>query len=308
MGTPAAAVPSLERLISAGHDIAAVYTQPDRPSGRGKRISMPAVKEYALDRGLSVMQPLKIKTPEALETFRSHGADAAIVVAYGRILPTAFLEMYPKGAINLHFSLLPKYRGAAPVNWAIVNGDKVSGVTTMKMDAGLDTGDILLQSETAIGSDENAVELMDRLSHLGAELLIETLDGIDSIVPSPQDDSMATYAPLLHKEDGRIDWTMPAAKIVDRIRGFQPFPTSFTTFRNQRLTVWEARASNAAPPLAVSAAGTICEAAGEALKVVCGEGSIIEITELQPEGKRRMTAADFMNGSRPAVGEILASE
>lgn len=308
MGTPAAAVPSLERLISAGHDIAAVYTQPDRPSGRGKRISMPAVKEYALGRGLSVMQPLKIKTPEALETFRSHGADAAIVVAYGRILPTAFLEMYPKGAINLHFSLLPKYRGAAPVNWAIVNGDNVSGVTTMKMDAGLDTGDILLQSETAIGSDENAVELMDRLSHLGAELLIETLDGIDSIVPRPQDESMATYAPLLHKEDGRIDWTMSAAKIVDRIRGFQPFPTSFTTFRNQRLTVWKARASNAAPPLAGSAAGTICEAAGEALKVVCGEGSIIEITELQPEGKRRMTAADFINGSRPAVGEILASE
>ena len=307
MGTPAAAVPSLERLIACDHDIVVVYTQPDRPSGRGKKLSMPPVKEYALSKGLTVMQPVKVKTPDALETFRSHGADAAVAVAYGRILPPAFLEMYPKGAINVHFSLLPKYRGAAPVNWAIVNGDAVTGVTTMKMDAGLDTGDILLRSETAIGSDENAVELMDRLSHLGADLLMDTLDVIDSIVPTPQDDPLATYAPLLKKEDGRIDWTMPARQVVDRVRGFQPFPTSFSTFRNQRLTIWKARVSNVSVASEFPAA-TICESTGEVLKVVCGEGSVIEITELQPEGKRRMTAADFINGSRPAVGEILASK
>src|SRR5215218_3313979 len=197
MGTPAAAATSLQRVIEDGHEIAAVYTQPDRPSGRGNKIVFSPVKEVAIAAGLPVLQPLKIKTAEAANEFRGFGADVAVVVAYGRILPESFLTAFPHGAVNVHFSLLPKYRGAAPVNWAIVNGEKESGVTTMKMDVGLDTGPTLLQEATEIREGENAVELMTRLGELGAELLSRTLSGIDELVPKPQDDSLATIAPIM---------------------------------------------------------------------------------------------------------------
>lgn len=300
MGTPQAAVPSLERLVADGHEVVAVYTQPDRPSGRGHKLAASPVKESALQFGLQVVQPSKLRTDEALVEFENFGADLAVVVAYGRILPDAFLAAYPKGCVNVHFSLLPKFRGAAPVNWAIVNGESVTGVTTMQMDSGLDTGDILLQAETGIGSEENSIDLMGRLSVLGAELLSRTLDDLDGIVPRDQDDTMATLAPILKKEDGRFDWGLPAALIERRIRGFQPFPTTYTTFRGKRLTLWRAKVimdhAGAASP------GTILEAKGDTLIVTCGERSL-RISELQIEGRKRVGVRDFLNGVNLQTGE-----
>ncbi len=244
MGTPLAAVPTLEQILDDGHEIVAVYTQPDRPKGRGNKIAAPPVKEFALDNNLEIFQPTKIKTVEAAEFFKNHYADLAVVVAYGRILPESFLNAFPKGCINVHFSLLPKYRGAAPVNWAIVNGEKTTGITTMKMDAGLDTGDILLQSETEIGDNEDAIELMARLSFEGAKLLSETLKNLENIELKKQIENQASYAPILTKEDGRIFWDSRAATIRNHIRGFQPFPTAYTSFQNKKFTVWKAETAN----------------------------------------------------------------
>jgi methionyl-tRNA formyltransferase len=305
MGTPQAAVPSLERCLSDGHEVVAVYTQPDRPSGRGNKITFSPVKECALGHGLPVHQPLKIKTPEAIELFRSHQADVAVVVAYGRILPETYLTAFPHGAINVHFSLLPKYRGAAPVNWAIVNGERETGVTTMRMDAGLDTGDILLQHATAIGGRETSIELMERLSFLGADLLSETLARLDSLNPVQQDHDQATFAPIMKREDGLVDWHMTAVDISNRVRGFQPFPSAFTYFRTGKLTFW-ASSDLEADDLGGNP-GEIVRAELDDLRVACGRGTILKIKELQPEGKRRMAVRDFVNGSKPAVGEVFGS-
>lgn len=303
MGTPHAAVPSLERLLDDGHEVAAVYTQPDRPSGRGSKIVFSPVKQFAMDRGLPVMQPSKIRTAEALEELLSYTSDIAVVVAYGRILPETFLRAFPRGAINVHFSLLPKYRGAAPVNWAIVSGETTTGVTTMLMDSGLDTGDILLQREAKIGAKENSIELMERLSFVGADLLSETLESLDSVVPVPQNNENATYAPIMRKEDGAFNWSMTANEISRRVRGFQPFPTTYCYLHGKRLTVW-----SAGEDAAVSAderPGTILAAKGDELMVACGGSSVIRIDELQLEGKRRMKARDFLNGIAVRVGELL---
>src|SRR5882762_9187265 len=218
MGTPESAVPSLRRLLADGHEVVAVWTQPDKPAGRGKKLHQSPVKEFALAHGLTIHQPTKIKTPEAKELFTSHRADAAIVVAYGRILPPEFLEAQRLGCINLHFSLLPRYRGAAPVNWAIVNGEKETGVTTMRIVSELDAGPVLLQSLTQIGATETAPELMNRLAETGAELLGETLAGIEHIELKPQTNADATYAPMLTREDGLIDWTMNAVAVERRVR------------------------------------------------------------------------------------------
>lgn len=305
MGTPQAAVPSLERLWRDKHEIAAVYTQPDKPSGRGNRISFSPVKEFAVQNNLNVFQPVKIKTPEASELFASHKADVAVVVAYGRILPETFLQAFPRGAINNHFSLLPKYRGAAPVNWAIVNGETKTGVTTMRMDAGLDTGGILLQRETEIGESENAIELLSRLALLGADLLSETLAMLDELTVQPQNDSKATFAPIMKKEDGAIDWTFSAGEINNRVRGFQPFPTSFTKFQDKKLTIWKAETIKS-EILEAGKAGEILEARGEQLIVACGNQTALKIEELQIEGKRRMTARDFLNGVKINAGEKLS--
>lgn len=301
MGTPAAAVPTLERILRDGHEVAAVYSQPDRPSGRGNNISFSPVKQFAVDNGLPVFQPVKTKTPETLETFRSHGADVAVVVAYGRILPETFLNAYPKGAINVHFSLLPKYRGAAPVNWAIVSGETRTGVTTMKMDAGLDTGGILLKRETDIGTSETTPELMQRLSVLGADLLSETLAMHDELVPQPQEESLATFAPIMRKEDGLIDWNLNAQDIANRVRGFQPFPTAFTSYQGRKLTLWRGEAQEGDFS---DFPGKILEAKGDNLVVSCG-GQVLKIDELQIEGKRRMPVRDFLNGTKVQVGEVL---
>ena len=300
MGTPAAAVPTLEKILNDGHEVVAVYSQPDRPSGRGNKISFSPVKQFAVDKGLPVFQPVKIKIPETIGTFREHGADVAVVVAYGRILPENFLSAYPKGAINVHFSLLPKYRGAAPVNWAIVNGEARTGVTTMKMDAGLDTGGILLKRETAIGETETTPELMERLSMLGADLLSETLAMHDELVPQAQAESLATFAPIMRKEDGLIDWKSGAEDITNRVRGFQPFPTAFTSYQGKKLTLWKVGALDSFP----GAPGEIVEAKGDNLVVSCGSETL-NIYELQIEGKRRMSVRDFLNGTKVQVGEVL---
>lgn len=303
MGTPQAAVPSLQKILADGHEIVAVYTQPDRPSGRGNRLTAPPVKDFAVENNLQVFQPTKIKTPEALEAFKSHAADVAVVVAYGRILPQTFLEAFPKGAINVHFSLLPKYRGAAPVNWAIVNGEDKTGVTTMQMDAGLDTGNMLLQTETEIGKEENSVELMQRLSIVGADLLSETLKNLDNLEPVPQNHDAATIAPIMKKEDGLISWMLSARQITDRVRGFQPFPTAFTFYEGKKLTVWRCQPSDAAQTL--KQPGEILAAKGDNLQIFCGGDSVLQIDELQIEGKKRMATRDFLNGIKMQVGEKL---
>lgn len=303
MGTPAAAVPSLAALVEAGHEIAAVWTQPDRKAGRGKRLTAPPVKVYAEEKGIPVYQPPKIKNEETAREFAAHDADAAVVVAYGKILPRAFLEAYPHGCINVHFSLLPRYRGAAPVNWAVVNGEEMTGVTTMKMDEGLDTGDILLQKKTPIADDETADHLTGRLAHLGAGLIVETLSRIDKIKPLKQEESKASYAPLMKKEDGRIDWFSDAADIERRVRGFQPFPRSYTSSPYGRLTIWKCRpvvdhTSKVEP-------GTVLKAEEGKLAVACGEGTAVLIEEIQQEGKRKMSVEEFLNGAAIKAGDVL---
>lgn len=303
MGTPAASVPTLERLLSGGHDVTAVYSQPDRPSGRGNKIVNSPVKEFALANGLAIFQPAKIRTPDARDGFRSHAADVAVVVAYGRILPEAFLTAFPMGAINVHFSLLPKYRGAAPVNWAIVHGESVTGVTTMQMDAGLDTGPILMQRETAIAEDETAIELTQRLAVLGADLLSETLANYGELKPIHQNETEATAAPLMRKDDGLISWMLEASDISNRVRGFQPFPTAFSYYKGRKLTIWRSRRIDVWHKSLEP--GQIISATGDELLVFCGGDSVLQIDELQLEGKRRVSARDFINGVRPQVGEML---
>ncbi len=294
-----AAAVSLRRLIDDGHEMAAVYTQPDRPAGRGNKLTMSAVKEMALEQGIEVLQPEKIRTAEVIEQFRAFNADVAVVVAYGRILPKDYLTAFPHGAINVHFSLLPKYRGAAPVNWAIVNGESKTGVTTMQMDEGLDTGDILEQVETPIGVRENAIELMARLGELGAEAISNTLTRLKSFEPLKQDDSAMTLAPIMKKSDGQIDWTMSATEIERRIRGFQPFPSSFTSLDGQRVVLYSASVEASERDAEV---GTVIEAKSR-LVVQCGRESQLVVDELQMEGKRRMPAREVLNSGKIAVGQ-----
>lgn len=303
MGTPESAVPSLRRLITDGHEIVEVWTQPDRPAGRGNKLHPSPVKEFAVEHNLSVHQPLKIRTPEAKQRFTSNQADAVIVVAYGRILPPEFLVAHQHGCINLHFSLLPRYRGAAPVNWAIVEGERETGVTTMRIVEELDAGPVLLQRATEIGESETAPELMTRLAEIGADLLSETVRGIESIDPKPQRKEDVTFAPILKREDGLIDWSADSYTIARRVRGFQPWPGAFTTFRSHRLIIREAT-PEWIEQLRFSP-GQIIEARGDRLLVACGDGTALRIFELQPEDSRRMTARDFLNGAHVQVGEML---
>jgi methionyl-tRNA formyltransferase len=303
MGTPEASVPALRRCLEDGHEVVAVWTQPDKPSGRGKKISFSPVKEFALARGLAVHQPARIKTEEAKSLFASHGAEVAVVVAYGRILPEEFLRAPRRGCINVHFSLLPLYRGAAPVNWAIVNGEQETGVTTMFVEPELDSGPILLQRRTRIGHKETAPELMERLSETGAELLGETLAQLTVITPRPQHDRDATFAPLLRKEDGLINWENDAFALERCVRGFQPWPNAHTSFNSRGLIVWKAEPvvleTNDGPP------GDVIAAHGDELVVKCGEQTALRLIEVQPEAKRRMTARDFLNGLHLKVGDRL---
>ncbi|MET0622994.1 MAG: methionyl-tRNA formyltransferase [Pyrinomonadaceae bacterium] len=300
MGTPESAVPTLRRCVVEGHEVVGVWTQPDKPAGRGNKLKASPVKKYALSVGLEVHQPSKIRTEESLALFTAREFDAAVVVAYGRILPPSFLRAPRLGCVNVHFSLLPKYRGAAPVNWAIVRGEYRTGVTTMLMDEGLDTGPVLLQRETVIGERETAPELLERLSTEGAELLAETLARFDEIEPRSQDNEDATLAPILRREDGLIDWTMESVQIARRVRGLQPWPNAFTQFRGQKLVVWKASGPGGNP--GECRPGEVIHARGDSLYVACG-GGIVELLEVQLEGRNRVGARDFINGMRVQVGE-----
>jgi methionyl-tRNA formyltransferase len=306
MGTPDSAVPSLHRLLSDGHEVAAVWTQPDKPAGRGDKLHAPAVKDFALAHGLKVEQPQRIRTAESKALFASYNADLAVVVAYGRILPDEYLSAPRLGCINVHFSLLPHYRGAAPVNWAIVNGEEKTGVTTMFVKEELDSGPILLQREAQIGSMETSPQLMQRLAKIGGELLGETIKLLDALKPVSQDDSKATFAPLLTKANGLIDWTRDAYKIERSVRGFQPWPNAFTQWHSQRLILWKATphddAEHSAGP------GEVIAAHGDDLIVTCGGKTALRLLELQLEGKRRMVARDFINGTHVKVGDFIGQD
>ena len=304
LGTPAFAVPTLERLVAAGHQVLAVVTQPDRPRGRGQHPSPPPVKEAAARMGLPVRQPERVKLPEAVEFLRALGAEAMVVVGYGQIIPQSVIDLAPLGIVNVHASLLPKYRGAGPVQWAILNGETRTGVTTMRIDAGLDTGDMLLQTETEIGPDENAVELGQRLADMGADLLVKTLAGLaaGSIVPRKQDSSQATWARLLKKEDGIVDWSQPAQSIHNRVRALQPWPGAHTTFRGQPLHVWKARVHTGVDTADRSVCATLLSL--KPLVVRCGSGGL-ELLEVQLEGRKRISAADFANGQRLVENEDI---
>lgn len=306
MGTPDSAVPSLQRLLSDGHDVVAVWTQPDKPAGRGDKMHAPPVKDFALAHNLKLEQPQKIRTQESKALFASYQADLAIVVAYGRILPVEYLGAPRLGCINVHFSLLPNYRGAAPVNWAIVNGEEKTGVTTMFIMEELDSGPILLQREAQIGSTDTAPELMQQLSEMGAALLGETLDRFDAIKPISQDESKATFAPLLTKANGLIDWSTDAAAIERRVRGFQPWPNAYTQWKSHRLIVWKALPGENAQQLA--APGEVIAAHGDDLIVSCGEKTALRLLEAQLEGKRRMVARDFLNGSHLKIGDRFGQD
>jgi methionyl-tRNA formyltransferase len=301
MGTPESAVRSLHRLLDDGHEVVSVWTQPDKPAGRGDKIHLPPVKQFALEHGLKIDQPTKLRTDEAKSLFSSYNADVAVVVAYGRILSPEFLVAPKRGCINVHFSLLPKYRGAAPANWAIANGEKETGVTTMFIEEELDSGPILLQRETTVSEAETAPELMERLSVIGADLLSETLRGFDTIIPRKQDDAQATFAPILTRHHGLIDWTMPAVDIERRVRGFQPWPNAHTQHNGKRLIIWAAAVTETAAN--VSTPGEVIDARGEHLIVKAGEDSALRIVELQPESKRRMSVRDFLNGTHLQPGE-----
>ena len=304
-GTPQFAVPTLSALIAAGHSVRLVVSQPDRPSGRGQQLSVPAVKQRALELKLPITQPQSIKNnAEFRAQIEALRPQAIIVVAYGRIIPQWMIDLPPLGNLNAHASLLPKYRGAAPIQWAIANGETVTGVTTMRIDAGLDTGDMLLQAETPIAPDDTAETLSPKLAELGAALMVETLQRLEAgkLTPTAQDNSRATLAPILKKEDGRIDFSRSAQEIHNRLRGFQPWPGAFTTFHGKSLAVISARPLGPGGDLVP--AGRI-RLIGDRLLVGAARDTALEILELQPEGKKKMPVADFVNGYKPKSGEML---
>jgi methionyl-tRNA formyltransferase len=303
-GTPLFAVPSLERLAAAGFELQLVVTQPDRPQGRGMELTAPPVKQSAIKLGLPVIQPEKIKKNEEFQSqLKALRPEAIIVVGYGRIIPPWMLHLPPHGNINVHASLLPKYRGAAPVQWAIAEGQTVSGVTTMLLNEGLDTGDILLQKEMAIRPEDTSVTFASRLAELGADLIVETLRGLEQkrITPVPQDDAQATLAPILKKEDGLVDFNRNATDMHNRLRGFQPWPGAYTQFRGKNLKFMSARPEDALSKLNPGE----LRIGDEKLFVGCGAGTVLELLQVHPEGKKSMTAREFINGYHPAAGERL---
>jgi methionyl-tRNA formyltransferase len=302
MGTPQFAVPTLEALVAAGHEIRAVYTQPDRPAGRGQQLGQSPVKQAALALNLPVHQPERIRRPEVVEELRALGADIMVVVGYGQIIPQSIIDLPRYGIVNVHGSLLPHYRGAAPIQWAIANGDPVTGVTTMQINAGLDTGDMLLKAELPILPHETAPELAARLAPLGAALCVETLAGLadGSVTPIPQNNAEATLARILTKEDARVDWSRSAAEIHNRLRGFTPWPGAVCQFRNAPLKlhlVEPLSEQTTLPP------GTLLP--GKPLRVACGAGTVLALHEVQQEGRKKVSAENFRNGQHLADNEIL---
>jgi methionyl-tRNA formyltransferase len=308
-GTPAFAVPSLQRLIAEpDFEIAGVVTQPDRPRGRGREVHSSPVKDAAVAAGIPVFQPQKIKTDESYEYFKKLAPEVVVIIAYGQIISQRLIDVPRLGWINVHASLLPKYRGAAPINWAIVNGEKRTGLTTMRIDAGLDTGPMLLKYETEIGVEETAPELTARLGEAAAPLIVETLRKLDrgEIAPTPQENPEASLAPPLKKEDGRIDWSLDAHKIYNRIRGLQPWPGAFTTFRGKNCQIW---GKPLKPVAAAGGPGVILPTQEDGLLVICGgaTASALRVEHVQLEGRNRVTDREFMRGARISPGERFGS-
>jgi len=306
-GTPEFAVPTLRHLLANPEfTVEAVMTQPDRPRGRGQRVSASAVKEVAAEAGVRIFQPERVKADETLDFLVELKPDAAVIIAYGQIIPRRLLEIPRLGWMNLHGSLLPKYRGAAPIAWAVIHGETKTGLTTMKLDPGLDTGAILLQREIEIGSDETAPELGKRMAELGAPLVTESLIKLDrgEITPVPQDSTQATYAPILTKENGRIDWSQTAGEIYNRIRGLTPWPGAFTTFRGRLCHIWgrPSEASIGSDSKLAQGAGTLIENDG-AIEVICGKSTRLQVDAVQIEGRKRVSAREFANGARLQEGE-----
>jgi len=296
MGTPDFAVPTLDRLVAAGHRVLLVLTQPDRPKGRGAHPAPSPVKEAALRLGLPLYQPERVRRPEVVEFLRTLETDAMVVVGYGQIIPQSIIDLPRHGIVNVHASLLPKYRGAAPIQWAVANGERITGVTTMRIDAGLDTGDMLMKYETPIAPGEDALQLGARLAVAGADLLVKTLEALASrsVAPIPQNDAEATYAPILKKEDGLIDWNLPASAIASRVAGFLPWPGAWTWFRGQLFHIWKARDAGHGEGVC----GALL-AERRSLVAQCGANTRLELMEVQQEGRRRMSAQAFLNGVQP---------
>ena len=297
-GTPAFAVPSLQHLRSqSDFDIVAVITQPDRPRGRGQQISSSPVKEAALAAGIPVHQPEKIRAPEVQTLLQTFAPDAIVIIAYGQIIPARLLSIPKLGWINLHASLLPKYRGAAPINWAIANGEASTGLTSMRIDAGMDTGDMLLQKAIPIEAQETAPALASRMAAAGAPLMAETLRRVaaGAITPQPQNHAEATYAPLLKKEDGRIDWNRPAQEIFNRIRAFEPWPGAYTSFRGQTCHLWGEPLS--LRTVAGSAPGTLLREENQIL-VACGHTTLLRLLAVKLQGRKQVSAVEFAAGAR----------
>jgi methionyl-tRNA formyltransferase len=310
-GTPAFAVPSLRHLIpQPDFRIESVVTQPDRSRGRGGELASSAVKEAALAENIAVYQPEKIRSEESFEYFQRMAPDVVVIIAYGQIIPKRLIDIPRLGWINLHGSLLPKYRGAAPIHWAVANGEKRTGLTTMKIDAGLDTGPMLLKYETQIGAEETSPDLYARLAEAGAPLMAATIRGLadDWVVPVPQDSSLATFAPPLKKEDGKVDWSFPAQKIFNRMRGFKPWPGTFSSFRGKTCQLWgkpaEAGVGSVGSHAALSGKpfGSLFEA-GRRLFAACGAGTVLEIDSIRVEGKTRVAVRDFLNGAHLKPGD-----
>ena len=304
MGTPDFSVPVLEALVKAGHQVEAVVTQPDKPKGRGKAVLMTPVKEKAMELGIPVYQPVKVREPEFVEVLKELKPDVMVVVAFGQILPKAVLDIPPYGCVNVHASLLPKYRGAAPIQWVVIDGEKESGVTTMMMDVGLDTGDMLEKAVVPLAADETGGSLHDKLSVLGAELILSTLDKLEkgTAVRTPQTDENTCYAKMLKKNMGDIDWTMDAVSIERLVRGLNPWPSAFTRWNGRMLKIWEAKVL---PDPAVKApCGSVISADEEGLKIQTGNG-VLCVTSLQLEGKKRMDTAAFLRGYQIEPGCIM---
>jgi methionyl-tRNA formyltransferase len=306
-GTPQFAVPALERLLAEDFVVSLVVTNPDEPRGRGYALAPSPVKEAAQKARVRVFQPARLKDPGARVEISSVQPDAIIVVAYGHIIPDWMIDLPRYGCINLHASLLPRYRGAAPIQWAVIRGENITGVTTMKIDRGLDTGDILLQEPLEIHREETAEGLSERLSVLGAGLMVKTLSGLGSgeIHPQPQDHSQATLAPGLKKEDGLIDWSLTAREIERRVRGLRPWPVAHSLFRGRKAQIWTARA--ALPSLSRSLQPGELSAESGKLFAGCGGATVLELSELQLEGRKRVSAREFVNGARLAAGERLGA-
>ncbi len=307
MGTPDFAVPSLKALVEAGHEICGVFTQPDKPKNRGMKLQQPPVKEYAVSAGLTVFQPVKMRDGEALEILRTLNPDLIAVAAYGKILPVDILELPRLGCINVHSSLLPKYRGAAPINWAILNGEDETGVTIMYMAEGMDTGDILAQAQTPIDLDENAAQLFDRLADMGAKLLVDTVAALEAgkVHPIPQDEAQATRAPMLSKELSPLNWVRTARQLHDQVRGLYPWPAATAILDGIRCKVLRTEITGETTG---SAPGIVVQADKKGLRVACGDGRILDILELQPDGKKPMAAPAFLLGHPIPQGIALTKQ